>query len=206
MDLELAPESAQGAVTFESGQGWGREKASYTVDVEESTPERSVFTLTDTTTGEVYRHDSATATTSIAFAIPVAFAAVSVSTALYYLAIGAAIVLAGALALEASKAIPKIVERYNRERADRRRSYYPASRSGDKVFIGGNGLTSAQAQARGRRGQDVWSISRTSARSLAKTLNPSGSPVGPEKHGGSGYLWHYHPSGRSPHMHSFYGS
>jgi len=35
-------------------------------------------------------------------------------------------------------------------------------------------------------------------------LNPSGKPIGEEKHN-AGYLWHFRPAYYRPHMHSFYG-
>jgi hypothetical protein len=155
-------------------------------------------------TGEEHVYDSDVASTSVAFVIPIGFAAISIATALYWLSIGAAIVVAGVLALEAVKAVSKIIAENNRRTSSQKRDYYSAVRSGSKVFLLPAGFTSSQAQARGRLGQDVWAISRTSAKSLAKTLNPSGTPIGAEKHG-DGYLWHFHPAGHKPNMHSFYG-
>ncbi|MCI9889821.1 hypothetical protein JT358_15405 [Micrococcales bacterium 31B] len=203
-DLALEPGQPHGVVTFTDTVAGETVTESYEIEILESQVERSVFVLTNPETGEKYTYDSAAASTSIVFVIPVAFAAISISTAFYYLAVGAAIVIAGALALEAAKAVSSIIAENNRRPSSQKRSYYPAVRSGSKVFISPNGLSSAQAQTRGRAGLDVWAISRESAKSLAKTLNPSGTPIGAEKHG-AGYLWHFHPAAHRPNMHSFYG-
>lgn len=203
-DLDIDPETARGLYTVSDVIDGRPVTTQYTVDIETSTQERSVFSLTDVATGETYTHDSAVPGESVAFVIPVAFAAVSLSTALYYLAIGAAIVIGGVLALEAVKAVDRIIQENNRRSSNNKRNYYTAVRSGSKVYISPNGLTKSQALNRGRAGSDVWSLSRKLAKGLAKDLNPSKTPIGPEKHG-SGYLWHFHPGNRSPHMHSFYG-
>lgn len=203
-DLALEPGQAHGNVTFTDTVDGVTATENYKIEILESQVGRSVFVLTSPETGEEYKYDSEAASTSIAFVIPIAFAAISLSTALYYLAIGAAIVVAGVLALEAVKAVSRIIAENNRRPSSQKRSYYPAVRSGSKVFISPNGLSSAQAQTRGRAGQDVWALSRDSAKSLAKTLNPSGTPIGAEKHG-AGYLWHFHPAAHRPNMHSFYG-
>lgn len=203
-DLTIDPDTARGTYTVTDTIDGQAVTTPFAVAIETSTPERSVFTLTNPATGQTYRHDSAVSHESIAFVIPIAFAAVSLSTALYYLAIGAAIVIAGVLALEAAKAVSKIIEDNNRRSSSKKRDYYVAVRSGAKVFLSPAGLTKAQALARGRTGGDVWALSRDLAKGLAKDLNPSGVPVGPEKHG-SGYLWHFHPYRHAPEMHSFFG-
>lgn len=178
----------------------------FDVNILESTSERSVFELTNPETGETELFDSDTAATSVAFVIPIAFAAVSLSTALYYLAIGAAIIIGGALALEAAKAVSKIIAENNRKSSNQKRDYYPAARGDNgKVFISPNGLTKAQALTRGKAASDVWAISQTKAKALCKDLNVSGTPVGKEKHG-TGYLWHFHPYKHKPNMHCFFGS
>jgi hypothetical protein len=203
-DLTIDPDTARGTYTVTDKVDGQVVTSSFTVAIETSTPERSVFTLTNPATGETHRHDSAVAHKSIAFVIPIAFAAISLTTALYYIAIGAAIVIAGALALEAAKAVSKIVEENNRRSSSNKRDYYLAVRSGSNVYLAPAGLTKAKALARGRTGGDVWALSRALAKSLAKDLNPSGRPVGEEKHG-AGYLWHFHPFNHAPNMHSFYG-
>ncbi|WP_271396138.1 hypothetical protein [Neomicrococcus lactis] len=204
-DLELAPGKSYGEVAITDRVDGQLVTDTYDIAIKESTVDRAVFTLTDQVTGESYTYDSSTANTSVAFVIPVAFAAVSLSTALYYLAIGAAIVIGGVLALEAAKAVSKIIAENNRRSSSKKRDYYTAVRSGSKVFISPSGLTYTQAQNRGRAGGDVWAISRDKAKSLAKILNRSGNPIGAEKHG-AGYLWHFHPYRHAPNMHSFYGS
>lgn len=204
-DLNLDPGTARGIYTVSDEINGEETTTQFVVDIDTSTQERTVFTLTDVATGETHHHDSAVPGESVAFAIPVAFAAISLGTALYYLAIGAAIVVAGVLLLEAAKAVDRIIKENNRRSASKKRSYYTAVRSGSKVYINPNGLTRSQALSRGRTGGDVWSLSRTLAKGLAKDLNPSRIPIGPEKHG-SGYLWHFHPGNRTPNMHSFYGS
>lgn len=203
-DLELAPGKSYGTVKITDRVDGELVTANYNISIQESTVDSAVFTLTDPRTNQTYTYDSSKANTSVAFVIPIAFAAVSLSTALYYLAIGAAIVIGGVLALEAAKAVSKIIAENNRRSSSQKRDYYTAVLSGSKVFISPTGLTSLQAQNRGRAGGDVWAISRDKAKSLAKLVNPSGAPVGAEKHG-AGYLWHFHPYNRTPKMHSFYG-
>lgn len=140
----------------------------------------------------------------IAFLIPVAFAAIPVATALYYLSIGAAIVVGGMLALEAAKAITKIVADNNKKPASQRRNYYPAYRHGtNKLMILPKGYTKAQALAKGKVRHDVWAISKSLAKSLAWDLNRSGQPEGAERHVGG--VAHFHPYKHAPNMHSFYG-
>lgn len=203
--LELEPGQSFGQVTFTDRIDGELVTETYDISIQESTVEETSFTLTEPSSGETYNYDSANVNPSIAFVIPIAFAAISLGTALTYLAIGAAIIIGGVLALEAAKAVSKIIADNNRRSSSQKRDYYIAVRSGSKVYISPTGLTSAQAQARGRTGGDVWAISSTKAKSLAKLLNPSGNPVGAEKHG-TGYLWHYHPYRHAPNMHSFYGS
>ncbi|MDQ1308033.1 MAG: hypothetical protein QG671_3867, partial [Actinomycetota bacterium] len=203
-DLTIDPDTARGTYTVTDMVKGQIVTTPFTVAIQTSTPERSVFTLTNPATGEIYRHDSAVSHESIAFVIPIAFAAVSLSTALYYLAIGAAIVVAGVLALEAAKAVSKIIEENGRRSSSKKRDYFVAVRSGSKVYLSPVGLTKTQALARGRTSGDVWALSRDLAKGLAKDLNPSGVPVGPEKHG-SGYLLHFHPFNHVPNMHSFFG-
>lgn len=176
----------------------------FDVAIQTSTIERAVFDLTNPTTGETYHYDSNEGATSVAFIIPIAFGAISLATALYYLATGAAIVLLGVLALEAAKAVSKIVAENDRQSSSKKRDYYPAERSGSKVYISPSGLTKSQALSRGRAADDVWAISQTSAKALCKDLNPSGTPIGKEKHG-VGYLWHFHPYKHVPNMHCFFG-
>ncbi len=204
-DLELDPGTASGSYTVTDDVDGRVVTTTFEVAITTSTPERTVFELTNPETGETFHYDSAVPTESVAFVIPVAFAAVSLSTALYYLAIGAAIVIGGVLALEAGKAVARIIEDNNRRSSSNKRDYYTAVRNGGSVYISPTGLTKSQALTRGRGGGDVWAISATKAKQLAKDLNPSGVPVGAEKHG-AGYLWHYHPFRHSPNMHSFYGS
>src|SRR6218665_3723831 len=85
------------------------------------------------------------------------------------IAVEAAIVMGGAIALEAAKAVvAHIIADYNRRSSSQRHDYYPAIRSGSKVFINANGLSSAQAQNRGRAGQDVWAITQHRAKGIGK--------------------------------------
>ncbi|WP_156159029.1 hypothetical protein [Demequina gelatinilytica] len=205
MRLDLAPGSSSGTLTVsDTGDGGIRAVDIYEVEIEESTEDRAVFDLTDLGTGEALHYDSAAASPSIAFAIPIAFAAISLGTALYYLAVGAAIVISGVLALETAKAVAKILEENAQRSSAQRRYYYPAVRRNGKVYISGRGLTTSQALARGRKGWDVWATSRGFARSLAKKLNPSNLPEWHRAHH-DGYLRHYHPYGHRPNMHAFYG-
>lgn len=108
--LELAAGKASGEVTFTDKIDGEIVTETYDIDIQESTVERTVFTLANPKTGEIYEHDSAEASSSVAFVIPRAFGAISISTALYYLAVGAAIVISGALIFEAGKAISKIIK------------------------------------------------------------------------------------------------
>lgn len=191
--------TGQFSTTDEAGQ-----RLQYDLDIDTATPDRLEFVATDPRTGETFHYDSAAPMKRIAFVIPVAFAAVSVATALYYLAIGAAIVVAGMLALEAGKAIGKIVAANNRKPAKSRRNYYPAYRRGDSsLMILPRGWTKAQAMTKARARHDVWALSATLAKALARDLNKSGKPIGPERHKGG--VRHYHPFKHAPNMHSFFG-
>src|SRR6218665_2343056 len=51
------------------------------------------------------------------------------------IAVEAAIVMGGAIALEAAKAVAHIIADYNRRSSSQRHDYYPAIRSGSKVLI-----------------------------------------------------------------------
>lgn len=206
--LELEAGQASGEVTFTDKIDGEIVTETYDINIEESTVERTIFTLTNPKTGESYKYDSAEASSSVAFVIPLAFGAISISTALYYLAIGAAIVIGGALALEAGKAISKIVKENNKKSKSKKRDYYPATRKSNKIFISANGLTKAKAVIRGKNGNDVWALSRSKAKSLAVAIKDGKTAVGPEIHGGGkkGYMWHYHPNKRTPSVHLFYGS
>lgn len=67
-------------------------------------------------------------------------------------------------------------------------------------------MSRSTATAWGKRGNDTGSVSGNQAKESAKAVNPTGQPVGPEIDADSrGKYWHYHPSNRMPHMHSFYG-
>lgn len=203
--FELEPGSSSGTYTVTDKVDGELVTTVFDVNILESTPERSVFELTNPETGESVLFDSETATTSVAFVIPIAFAAVSLSTALYYLAVGAAIIIGGALALEAAKAVSNIIAENNKKSSSQKRDYYPAVRGDNgKVFISPNGLTKAQAQTRGKAASDVWAISQTKAKTLCKDLNVSGAPGAKEKHG-NGYLYHFHPYKHKPSMHCFFG-
>ncbi|MGP9527063.1 hypothetical protein [Arthrobacter sp. S41] len=208
--LELDAGKASGEVTFTDKIDGEIVTETYDIDIQESTVERTVFTLTNPKTGEIYEHDSAEASSSVAFVIPLAFGAISISTALYYLAVGAAIVIGGALALEAGKAISKIIKENSRKSKSKKRDYYPATLKSNKVFISAKGLTKAQAVTRGKKGKgnDVWALSKSKAKSLAVSIKNGKSAVGPEISGGGkkGYMWHYHPNNRTPSVHLFYGS
>lgn len=206
--LNLDANSAGGEVTFTDKVDGKSVSETYDIKIDESTVDRTLLTLTDQDTGEKYEYDSTEAASSIAFVIPVAFGAVSVATALYYLAIGAAIVVGGLLALEAGKAISKIIKENNKRSQSKKRDYYPATLANDKVFISARGLTLSAAIKRGNSGKDVWALTQTKAKSLAQTMKGGKKPVGPEIHGGGkrGYMYHYHPYKRSPGMHSFFGS
>lgn len=201
-ELELASRGGKTTGTYQVTDLVRGKKVTqvFALDVMQATADRVQFRLSDKATGETRLYDSTRPQESIAFAIPIGIAVISVGTLLYYLAIGAAIIVAGYIALEAAKAVPKLMEEWNRRRQWR---HYTATRSGSKLFIGKH-LTSAQAQARGRSGKDVWSVSASYAKSLAKVLNRSGVPVWHAPHG-AGYLYHYHPYRHAPNMHSFYG-
>ena len=67
-------------------------------------------------------------------------------------------------------------------------------------------MSRSTATAWGKGGNDVWSVSGNQAKELAKAVNPTGQPVGPEIDADRrGKCWHYHLLNRTPHMHSFYG-
>jgi len=70
------------------------------------------------------------------------------------------------------KAVAHIIADCNRRSSSQRHDYYPAIRSGSKVFISANGLSSAQAQNRGRAGQDVWAIRTCTAFTAARSEWP----------------------------------
>jgi len=205
--LQLDNDTATGTYTVTDEIQGETVTTAYDLAVQTSTPERAVFTLTNPVTDETYHDDSTTANESVAFVIPVAFAAISLSTALYYLAIGAAIVIGGVLAVEAAKSISKIIAENNKRPKSKKRYHYPADVKGDKVYISPKGLTSSAAVTRGKKGHDVWSTSKAGAKTIATKIKGSKKPVGPEIHGGGkpGYMWHYHPYNRTPKMHSFYG-
>ncbi|GAB3259155.1 hypothetical protein [Kineosporia babensis] len=210
IDLRLDPETAHGTVTVTDAVSGRTVTSTYDIDVETSTPERTVFTLADTDTGRTYDYDSATAQESIpgpAFAIPIAFVGISAATMLYYMAIGAAIVIGGIAALEAGRAVGRIIDENKKRSQDKKRYHYPAKVQNNKVYISGRGLTASAAVARGKKSQDVWSTTKARAKSIAKGVKGGLNPVREEVHGGagSGHMWHYHPNGRTPHMHSFYG-
>lgn len=78
------------------------------------------------------------------------------------------------------------------------------------MFISAKGLAKTQAVTRGKKGKgnDVWALSKSKAKSLAVSIKNGKSAVGPEISGGGkkGYRWHYHPNNRTPSVHLFYGS
>ena len=79
--------------------------------------------------------------------------------------------------------------------------YWEAQRVNNQVVLG-RGLTIAEASARVASGKDVMCPSQGAAK-LLLVLNGYGNAVGPEKHGGEGYYWHYHPN-RHTHIHIWY--
>ena len=53
-------------------------------------------------------------------------------------------------------------------------------------------IAKSQAIIYVRQGGDVFANFQTAARRLAVSIGNGANPVGPEKHGGIGYFWHYH--------------
>lgn len=114
------------------------------------------------------------------------------------------ILVAGVVYLVATEAIPRIIEERKRNR--KAPEHYAAYRAHNNLYLG-EGLTLNEAVARGRAGGDTWSASgQGSAYGIAKRIK-RGKPVGPEKDrkGENGYC-HYHPAGRKPEIHAFYGT
>jgi hypothetical protein len=200
LDLVIDPDTVQ--TEFQITDTFDDEEISATFEAEivTSTEERIVFTLTDPETGEIYSYDSDQPVESVAFVIPVAFAGIALATILKALAVGTAIVISGILLYEASKAIPKIYAKYNSERSQNRRSYYPATRMGNKAFVNGNGLTDSQARTRARANADVWSISAARAKTLANWVS---SPARHHDAHFKGAMRHWHP--KTTNAHCFYG-
>lgn len=168
------------------------------VRIGEFSPELVVFDSTDAD-GEQFGYRSDTVYPSFVPAIPIgvaigaaAFKALAATTAVVVVA-GATYVAAG----EAIKAIRKKKPKY---------SHFRAVISGKGLYIG-NGMTRAAAVTWGKRGKDVWSTSRSGAKTVAGQVNPSCGPVGPEiDKNKKGKYYHFHPCKRTPKMHSFYGT
>lgn len=181
--MELSDPDAPGAGSYE-----------FELTIHELTEELVSFTITDPATGETADYRSDEGVPAFAFAIPIGIAiGGAVLSALAKTA--AVIVVAGATYVIA------------KEFHERRHSYshYRAVRHDGHLYIG-DGMSRSTATVWGKRGNDVWSVSQNQAKELAKAVNPTGQPVGPEIDAESqGKFWHYHPRNRTPGMHSFYG-
>ena len=141
--------------------------------------------------------------------LPLALAGASsvglAAAALRAIVIGTAIVIAGILFIMMTIDLVEQIVAWNKSRpASSHKEYFQAELKGGRLFLGKR-LSWNQAVARGKSGKDVWSIGRVFARSVASGVKSGATPVGPEVHG-KGYFFHYHRAGRSPSMHSFYGT
>jgi RHS repeat-associated protein len=80
---------------------------------------------------------------------------------------------------------------------------YKATRKPGGLDVGEE-ITEREAIDRLRRGQDVFSDAKSTARSVAKRVTP-GVPIADPPHG-EGYFPHFHPAGRATPGHSYYPS
>ena len=79
--------------------------------------------------------------------------------------------------------------------------YWEAWRDKNGVHIG-RGLTFGEATLRVALGLDIMCANQDAARWLI-VINGYWGAVGPEKHGGDGFFWHYHPH-RHTHTHIWF--
>lgn len=88
-------------------------------------------------------------------------------------------------------------------------SYFQAQLSNGGLYIG-KGISKGSAVSRLKSGKDIWSSTKSRAKSVAAGANLSGSPIHevdqykgkPKK----GRYYHWHPYKRAPKCHAFYGS
>ena len=91
--------------------------------------------------------------------------------------------IAKSIATSTSIARTKVKENYNYQ-------YFAASLVNKKIVIE-RGMTYSQAKARVSVGRDVLCVKREAAYAIVSGYR---SFVGPERSGGEGFLWHYHPN------------
>ncbi|HLS23656.1 MAG TPA: SAR2788 family putative toxin [Pseudogracilibacillus sp.] len=162
---------------------------------------RIVFTYVDPETGDEHTYNSTKATALIAPAIPLGIA-ISASLFSALAKTAAVIVVAGAAYIVASEAIPKV----NKNKKKKQYNHFAAviSKSNGKLYIG-KGLSTSAAITRAKKSQDVWSVSKTQAKAVAKGANPHGTPFHEIDKDKKGKYYHWHPYRKKPNMHSFYG-
>lgn len=171
------------------------------IQVHEATDGLVWFTATDAATGErvTFRSDQAEFS-----AIPLIIALPSAAAMLKALIVASAVVvIAGVTFVAAEKAISAIREEIRRGK--RPPAHYMAILHNGGLMIG-NGLSLNEAISRARAGSNTWSTTKSGAAAVARGVRAK-TPVGPEKDkmNASKKFCHYHPAGRSPGSHAFYG-
>lgn len=174
----------------------------YQVDVLQVDEELIWFTVTNPDTGEKSEYRSDQADYSV---IPLALILVPSLGAIFkalFLS-SAVVVIAGVTYIAADKAIAGIREAIRKKKNPP--AHYKVVRRTNGLLIG-DGMSKNEAVSRARASGDVWSTTKAGARSVAYSVR-SKTPVGPEKDktNSSKKYCHYHPSGRSPGSHAFYG-
>lgn len=174
----------------------------YQVDVLQVDEELIWFTVTNPDTGEKseYRSDQADYSV-IPLALILAPSLGAIFKALFVAS--AVVVIAGVTYIAADKAIAGIREAIRKKKNPP--AHYKVVRRTNGLLIG-DGMSKNEAVSRARASGDVWSTTKAGARSVAYSVR-SKTPVGPEKDktNSSKKYCHYHPSGRSPGSHAFYG-
>jgi hypothetical protein len=192
LTLQVGSDVASMVISDPDAPGEGSHE--FELTIHELTEELVSFTITDPATGETANYRSDEGVPAFAIVIPIGIAiSGAVLSALAKTA--AVIVVAGATYVIA------------KEFHGRRHTYshYRAVRRDGHLYMG-SGMSRSTATAWGKAGNDVWSVSGNQAKELAKAVNPTGQPAGPEIDADRrGKYWHYHPRNRTPHMHSFYG-
>lgn len=159
--------------------------------------ETIAFEFTNVETGETYLQESQEGlTASFAPAIPIG---ISIGSALisHLIAAGTAITIGGATMVLFTKA-----------KRSKQFEHFKATISNGKLYIGGGvNYTSAVNWSKKGKGYDTWSTSKSAAKKVATGVRNGLKPVGPEIDSNrSGKFYHYHPYGRSPSVHAFYGT
>jgi hypothetical protein len=153
--------------------------------------------FTDLTTGETYTLDNfGEVSASFAPAIPIGIGIVSWLLS-HLISIGAAITILGTTFILFTKA-----------KKSRKFEHFKATIYNGKLYIGnGVGYASAVNWSKKGKGHDTWSTSKSAAKKVARGVRNGLKPVGPEIDSNrKGKFYHYHPYGRSPSVHAFYGN